>query len=193
MAGYFFKAPSATYAVLAYGAVEMASASFLTIYGVRQGATEASATLMITAWGVGTFLLQFGIGWISDLVDRRMVLIACGAAGAAGALLLVLAPMSPDWTRMIPTFALVFVWGGAIAGLYTVGLAHLGSKFKGGELAAANAAFAFLYSVGTLAGPAIGGAAMDAWNPHGFTLALAAICGIYVALAAFRRLTSPAA
>jgi MFS family permease len=191
MAGYFFKAPSATYAVLAYGAVEMASASFLTIYGVRQGATEASATLMITAWGVGTFLLQFGIGWISDLMDRRAVLIACGLAGAAGALMLPLAPMSPDWTVMIPAFVLVFVWGGAIAGLYTVGLAHLGSKFKGGELAAANAAFAFLYSIGTLGGPAIGGLAMDAWNPHGFTLALAAICGLYVVLAAYRRLTSP--
>jgi MFS family permease len=190
MAGYFFKAPSATYAVLAYGAVEMASASFLTIYGVRQGASEASATLMITAWGVGTFLLQFGIGWISDLIDRRLVLIACGIAGAVGALMLPLAPMSADWTAMIPGLVLVFVWGGAIAGLYTVGLAHLGSKFKGGELAAANAAFAFLYSVGTLAGPAIGGMAMDAWNPHGFPIALAGICALYVILAGFRRLTS---
>lgn len=192
MAGYFFKAPSATYAVLAYGAIEMAAASFLTIYGVRQGATEASATLLITAWGVGNFLLQFGIGWISDLVDRRAVLIGCGIVGVAGALALPFVVMSPDWMIMIPAFVLVFIWGGAVAGLYTVGLAHLGSKFQGSQLAAANAAFSFLYGVGTLSGPALGGAAMDAWNPHGFTLALAGIAGLYVVLAAIRRLTSAA-
>jgi MFS family permease len=193
MAGYFFKAPSATYAVLAYGAIEMAAASLLTIYGVRQGATEASAILMITAWGVGNFLLQFGIGWVSDLADRRLVLIGCGIVGVVGALTLPFLPMSPDWTVMLPAFVLVFIWGGSVAGLYTVGLAHLGSKFKGGELAAANAAFAFLYSVGTLSGPFLGGAAMDAWNPHGFTLALAGIAGLYVVLAVYRRLTSPRA
>jgi MFS family permease len=193
MAGYFFKAPSATYAVLAYGAIEMAAASFLTIYGVRQGATEASATLLITAWGLGNFLLQFGIGWISDLVDRRAVLIGCGVAGVIGALALPFVVMSPDWTLMFPAFVLVFLWGGAVAGLYTVGLAHLGSKFQGSHLAAANAAFSFLYGVGTLSGPALGGAAMDAWNPHGFTLALAGIAGLYVILAVWRRLTSPAA
>lgn len=190
MAGYFFKAPSATYAVLAYGAIEMGAASFLTIYGVRQGATEASATLMITAWGLGNFLLQFGIGWLSDLVDRRLVLIACGLTGALGALALPLVAMTPDWRTMAPALGLVFLWGGAVAGLYTVGLAHLGSKFKGGELSAANAAFAFLYSIGTLGGPALSGAAMDLWNPHGFTMALAGIAGLYCLLAVWRRLTS---
>jgi MFS family permease len=190
MAGYFFKAPSATYAVLAYGAVEMAAASFLTIYGVRQGASEASATLLLSAWGLGNFLLQFGIGWISDYVDRRWVLLGCGLSGVVGALALPFVTLSPDWTAMGAALVLVFFWGGAVAGLYTVGLAHLGSKFQGGALAAANAAFAFLYSLGTLAGPAIGGLGMDLWNPHGFPAALAAIAGVYVALALIRRLTS---
>jgi MFS family permease len=191
MAGYFFRAPSATLAVLAYGAVEMAMAAFLPLYGVRQGATAEAATLLITAWGLGNFLLQFGIGWISDFADRRLVLIACGVVGVIGALILPFAPMSPDWTLMLPTMALVFVWGGAIAGLYTVGLAHLGSRFRGAELSAANAAFAFLYGAGTLAGPAAGGAAMDLWNPHGLAMVVAVIMGLYVVLAAIRRLTSP--
>ena len=67
----------------------------------------------------------------------------------------------------VPALALVFVWGGFIAGLYAVGLAHLGSNFKGGELAAANAAFAILYAMGVLIGPSLGGIGMDLWNPHG--------------------------
>jgi MFS family permease len=193
MAGYFFKAPSATLAVLAYGAVEMAMAAFLVLYGVQQGASQVSATLLITAWGLGNFLLQFLIGWVSDLMDRRLVLIGCGIVGILGALALPFAPMDPDWTVMLPAMALVFVWGGAIAGLYTVGLAHLGSRFQGAHLSAANAAFAFLYGIGTLAGPAAGGVAMDVWPPHGLVAAAAIIMTLYVAMAIIRRLTSPSA
>ena len=44
-------------------------------------------------------------------------------------------------------------WGGSVAGLYTVGLSHLGSRLSGSDLAAANAAFVFCYAVGTVAGP----------------------------------------
>ncbi len=43
--------------------------------------------------------------------------------------------------------------GGVVAGLYTVGLAHLGSRLGGADLAAANAAFIFCYSLGMLVGP----------------------------------------
>ena len=59
-------------------------------------------------------------------------------------------------------------WGGLIGGAYTVGLTMLGKRFAAGELAAANALFAFVYEAGTLVGPIAAGAALDFWNPHGF-------------------------
>ena len=56
--------------------------------------------------------------------------------------------------------AALFLWGGATAGIYTVGLAHLASRFSGADLAGANAAFVFCYALGMLVGPLAIGDAM---------------------------------
>ncbi len=82
-------------------------------------------------------------------------------------------------------------WGGSVAGLYTVGLAHLGDKLHGADLASANAAFVFCYAMGMLLGPQTIGVAMDLTGNHGFAWALAFFFGLYVVLTLFRLLLSP--
>ena len=56
------------------------------------------------------------------------------------------------------------VWGGGIGSLYAVGLAHLGSRYSGPDLASANAAFIMLYALGMLGGPPIAGFGMDSYR-----------------------------
>jgi len=104
----------------------------------------------------------------------------------AGAVALYVIPPS-GW----PALLLVFVWGGFIAGIYTVGLAHLGSSFKGQDLAAANAAFSILYAIGSLVGPGIGGLAIDAWQPYGLLVAVGALGAILTTVVAGRILAVP--
>ena len=41
---------------------------------------------------------------------------------------------------------------------------------------------------GNLAGPALGGGAMDAWGPIGLPLAIGGACLVFVAVAAFRQI-----
>src|SRR5262249_6709068 len=120
MFGFVLRSPSAAAAGLCYGAIEICLASFLTIYAVRLGSPETQATLLVTAWGLGNMVLQPFVGWLSDHIDRRIVLLVCGIAAVTGAALLYLMPPT-GW----PALLLVFVWGGFIAGIYTVGLAHL--------------------------------------------------------------------
>jgi hypothetical protein len=54
-----------------------------------------------------------------------------------------------------------------------------GDRFRGGALVAANAAVVMSYGLGSLLGPALGGVAMDLWDPHGllalFALAFAGL------------------
>jgi MFS family permease len=186
MFAFIWRSPSAAAAGLAYGAIEICLANFLTVYAVRLGTAEASATLLVAAWGFGNMILQPPLGWLADKIDRRLVLLLCGTVALIGAILLPI-------TQAAGTLGLVqaFVWGGFIAGLYSVGLAHLGANFKGGELAAANAAFAMLYAVGTLIGPGLGGIAMDLWNPHGLSVVLGLISAVLVAVVGWRALTFP--
>ena len=56
--------------------------------------------------------------------------------------------------------------------MYTVGLAHLGSRLKGPDLAQANAAFILCYAIGMVIGPQIAGVAMDIWGPARLAVAL---------------------
>jgi MFS family permease len=140
--------------------------------------------LLVAALGLGNMLLVPLLGWLADKVDRRKVMILCGAVGLVGACLLPLTN-GAGW----PALALIFVWGGFIAGLYAVGLAHLGSSFKGGELAAANAAFAIIYAMGVLIGPSLGGIGMDLWNPHGLPVVLGLISAALVLVVAIRTAT----
>ena len=82
--------------------------------------------------------------------------------------------------------AVLFVWGGVVAALYTVGLAHLGSRLTGRDLASANAAFVFCYGFGMLIGPQAIGIGMDLFGPDGFGYALALFFALYIVLTVAR-------
>lgn len=186
MFGFVLRSPSAAAAGLAYGATEACAAAFLTVYAVRLGDTETNATLLVAALGLGNMMLVPALGWLADKIDRRLVLILCGVMGLIGASLL---PVTGGATWF--GLGLVFIWGGFVAAIYAIGLAHLGSNFKGSDLAAANAAFSILYALGTMAGPGLGGLAMDAWSPHGFVVVLGLISALLVAVVGYRTATIP--
>jgi hypothetical protein len=67
-----------------------------------------------------------------------------------------------------------------------VGLTHLGARLTGSDLASANAAFIFMYSVGMLAGPAMTGVGMDALGPQGLVVVPALILVGYAVFAVYR-------
>ena len=119
---------------------------------------------------------------LADRFDRRLLLMLCALTGVVGAIATPFLIASP-----LASYVLIFFWGGLTMGVYTIGLTLVGQRFKGAELASANAAFVMLYAVGLLAGPTVEGAALDAWNPHGLMVVLASISLIYVGFLAIRR------
>ncbi len=179
---YVWLVPTATAAVLIYGAVETGGFSLFPVYGVRLSMPEADVALLLTAIGLGNVMLQIPLGYLSDSVkDRRLVMLGCAVIGFSGMVLLPFAIQ--NWWLAA---AIMFVWGGVVAGLYTVGLAHLASRTPPAALAQANAAFVFCYGAGMLLGPQAIGAAMDVFGPDGFAYAIAGFFGLFIALTAVR-------
>ncbi|MDP6705062.1 MAG: MFS transporter [Alphaproteobacteria bacterium] len=174
-------APTLAGAVLVFAFVETTLFALMPVFAVRSGAAEATAAIMLAVLTVGNVAAQLPIGWAADRWDRYGVMIACAAAGLAGALLLPL---------LIGTGAalwlMLLVWGGLLPGIYTVAMAILGQRFRGDDLITANAAFGVLWGVGSLAGPALGGAAMDLWDPHGLPATLAVASALFLVVALVR-------
>ena len=179
---FVFLVPTATAAVLVFGAVETGGLSLFPVYGTQIGYSEADAALLLSMIGLGNVLLQIPLGLLSDQTkDRRFLLVACAVIGFAG--MLILPFISHDWTL---SAALLFIWGSVVAGLYTIGLAHLGARLSGRDLASANAAFVFCYAIGMLIGPQAIGIGMDSVGPQGFAWTLAVFFGLYMVLAGWR-------
>lgn len=164
---YVLALPVATLAGMVFGAVETGGFAILPVYGLRTGFDAESAALLVTLLSLGNVLMQLPLGLLADKVNKGAMLIAIAVLGCIGASLLpALAGTG------LPFQALIFVWGGIVGGLYTVGLSHLASRFEGPDLAGANAAFVVFYNIGLTLGPPVVGAAMDYSNPHGFAYAL---------------------
>jgi len=175
-------APALLSAALVFGALDAGLYGLFPVYAVRSGFSEAHAALAVAATSLGSMVFQYPLGMLADRFDRRTLLAVCAASGIVGAALMPFLIGMPA-----ATYGLLFVWGGLIMGVYTVGLTLVGERFKGAELAGANAAYVMLYALGLLAAPPVEGVALDAWNPTGLMAALAGISLIYVAFLMIRR------
>jgi MFS family permease len=177
-------APLAMFAAFSCGLGEQVAFSFLPVYAVGAGVPADTGALWLSAFVMGNVILQWPIGWAADHADRRLVLAGCAAASAA--LVVGLALIPAQW---IGTVGVVMLWGGVSFSIYPVGLALLGQRFRGGDIARANTAFSMLYIVGGLVGKPLTGATMDLVGDPGLggTLAIFYGAATLAALLAMRR------
>ena len=177
-------APLAMLAAFACGLGEQVAFSFLPVYAVGAGVSAQTGALWLSVFVMGNVVLQWPIGWMADHFDRRAVVAGCSLVSAV---LVALLPMMPATSPAV--FVNVLLWGGISFAIYPVGLALLGQRFHGGDIARANTAFSMIYILGGLLGRPAAGAAMDAFGDPGLGGSLAfvyALAGI-VALVAWRR------
>jgi MFS family permease len=158
-----------------------AAMALLPLFALKHGLTENAATFAISVAVIGGLCLQVPAGWLADRIGGRPVLVLGGLIGTAGSLLLPVLIGGPAF------WALLFVWGGALIALYTLALVILGQRFTGRDLVAGNAAFGISWGIGNLAGPAVGGTAMDLFGPSGMPWLLGLTAGIFTFAALLRR------
>lgn len=172
----FARAPFIIFVVALFGLYEASLLTLLPIWSVRTGLGTSAAAATISAVYIGAIGLQVPVGWLSDKAGRKAALVFCGGVGAAGALLL------PDAAITRPSlYLLLLCWGGIAGAIYPVALGMAGDRFRNAELIAMNAAIVVAYGIGSLAGPALAGAAMNAWTPHGLPVFLALVFVVLLA------------
>lgn len=166
-------APVAISATVLNAAIETAGLSFLAVYATNLGWPESSAIRLVSIMMIGAILLQLPIGWLGDKMDRIMLLIGLAVVATAGALLWPVA-LSSEFA----TYALLFIWGGAFVGIYTIMLSIAGSRFSGTDLVGIYAAMGLMWGLGALLGPLLAGISMQA-TLHGLAYFAAAACACF--------------
>jgi MFS family permease len=174
-------APVLLFAVFVTAVLEQVSLSLLPVYGLAHGIGEKEMSALIAMLVAGNVVLQVPIGLAAERWSSRAVLIACALATAFGCLLFPLLIETPL------IWPLIFLWGAACFGIYTVALVAFGARFSGAMLVAGNAAFALMWGVGGIAGPSATGAVMDAIGVEGLPLMLGALSLVLLAVRLARR------
>jgi len=164
-----------------YGFVDVIVLALFPVYGLRSGLDEGTIARLISLTVIGAIGCQLLIGWLCDRVRPARVLVGCTIVAALAAVVL---PFVID--IRLALIAVLCVWGGVMGGFFTVGMVLLGRRYDGPDLLTANTVFVVMFGIGSTVGPTIGGAAMDAWDPHGMVAVVATACTMYLVLLIFR-------
>jgi MFS family permease len=171
---YMRLAPIAMATTVLNAAIETAGLSFIALYATGQGWSQQRAMQLISTLMLGAIVLQLPIGWIADRVDRRRLALTLAVLSAAGALVWPYV-LGETWL----TFAVIFVWGGLFVGIYTVMLAMVGARYKGGELVGIYGAMGFAWGAGALIGPSSAGVAINTSARFGLPGFVALSCALF--------------
>ena len=169
------------------GGIFAAQFGMAAIYGSQIGLSLREISIFVSSFYVVAMLLHYPIGWISDRMDRRFLIVICAFVGAGAALLAILS--AGDFYFLL---AAAFIVGGLSNPLYSLLIAHTNDFLDYEDMAAASAGLLFLNGIGAIAGPLIIGFLMETIGPMGFfmfIIVLLSMIGIY---GAYRMTQRPA-
>ncbi|WP_425039185.1 MFS transporter [Primorskyibacter sp. S187A] len=164
------------------GGVFAAQFGMSAVYGVEAGLSVAQISIFVSSFYVGALVLQYPLGWMSDRMDRRSLIMFVAAATALGA---ALAAMMGS--VFVVLCAAAFLIGGMSNPLYSLLIAHTNDFLEPDDMAAASGGLLFINGVGAVSGPLITGWAMSALGSWGFFLFIGVLMTGLAGYAAYRR------
>ncbi|MGA9253414.1 MAG: MFS transporter [Roseobacter sp.] len=163
------------------GGIFSAQFGMASVYGAQAGLSVAQISTFVAMFFVGSVLLQYPIGWISDRMDRRFLVLILAAIGAGGSF------VGMFFGHIFPILLVsAFVVGGMSNPLYSLLIAHTNDFLEHEDMAAASGGLIFINGLGAIAGPLITGSLMDSVGPGGFYLFTAILFIALVCYAAYR-------
>ncbi|WP_299703028.1 MFS transporter [uncultured Tateyamaria sp.] len=164
------------------GGVFAAQFGMSAVYGTQVGLSVAQISAFVSTFFVGAMLLQYPIGWISDRMDRRALILIVAAIGGGGSVLGLL--LGGSFAMLLVS---AFVVGGMSNPLYSLLLAHTNDFLDHDDMAAASGGLVFINGLGAVFGPLIVGALMESVGPSGFYMFTGVLFAALVSYAAYRR------
>jgi MFS family permease len=156
------------------------------VFGMEKGLSVGQISAFVAAIYTGGLLAQFPIGWISDRMDRRRLILRLTAAGSVA----VFAGFA--LTAYFPVVLLLgFVIGAVANPLYSLLIAHTNDFLDHSDMAAAAGGLLFINGFGAMTGPLAIGALMTTFGPGAFFIYIGTLLALISAYAAYRATQRP--
>ena len=150
------------------GIGETAMQALLPLYGLAHGLNDAGAAGLVAVFTLGEAMLVAALGWMADRYGRQRTLLTCALAATAASAALPFAVAMPS--MLLPV---LFIAGGAISGIYTLGVILIGTDFRGQRLAVVSTGFAMAYAAGSIVGSTPVGYLIDLFGPEALPVSIA--------------------
>jgi len=174
--------PLGTVGCLLVGVANGSYWSLGTVYGSAQLGSSTGAAIFVSAFVLGGALGQIPLGRLSDVWDRRKVIVLTSAFAALGGLLLAFWPRPELW--------LLIVLGGAtgafMLAVYSLCVAHTNDHVDQKDFVAVSSGLLLYYAAGAVSGPLVAAALMSMAGPRGLFLLTAAAHLLLIGYALYR-------
>ncbi|WP_071674948.1 MFS transporter [Nioella nitratireducens] len=150
------------------GFVYSAQFGMAAVYGTEAGLSVVQISMFVSAFFIGGIVFQFPVGWLSDRMDRRILIFFVALLGAMSG---ALGFLFGDMFEILLVVAVLT--GGLAQPLYALLIAYTNDYLEVEDMAAASGGLVFINGLGAIAGPPVLGWLMGRIGPSGFWLFLA--------------------
>lgn len=143
------------------------------VFAQRYSASLSDVTLFITAAIAGGALFQYPIGWLSDRMDRRLVMLALCVLGALTAAAVAFS-VGRSWH-----LGAVFLFGASVMPMYAISLAMAADNSSSSEFVEIGTSVLMLNALCSAAAPLLLGQAMTAFGAAALFWVSGGICALF--------------
>lgn len=183
--------PSATIGCLTAGLANGAFWSMAPVFTSAISNDISLAAWFMTFTVIGGAISQWPLGFLSDKIGRRKVLIAAAMIGATVSAVIVI---TVDGLGFVGINLLGAAWGAVAFPLYAISVAHANDYADPSEYVTVSSGLLLMFGIGAIIGPFVASATMTLASHTGlymFAGGVHLLLVIYVAHRMFRRTSSP--
>ncbi len=179
------------------GLIHSAIFSLTAVYAIKMGFSIFEISLLIFLITIAGAVFQWPVGFISDKMDRRKVIVYSSIISAFFAFLAIasfgtaaeLMHLSVDWeTNKIMFFIFVTIFAGFSLPIYAINIAHTNDYIPKEKFVAAGGGLQLVMGLGAIGGPITCVIFMDNFGPSGFFIFLI-ILQIVISVFGFYRMS----
>lgn len=171
---------------LAVGLANGAFGALGAVFAQRLGLATPEIALFVAASLLGGALAQFPLGRLSDIFDRRKIMLACTVSASVIGIALVAGPrFLPALSPMVLIVG-VGVYGLFIYPLYPLAVSHANDFTPRDEFVATSSGLLVVYGIGAAVGPAMAALAMRQLGDSGLFAFTATVHGVFTLFTLYR-------